>query len=592
MIAGMKPFTGTPGSWLLVAISLTIVAWGPQRSAWAESVEAEVCSPKCDDKECGFDGCNGECGQCAANSICLEDVCQFNGGCEPSALPGCGGCTCQACTCQLDPYCCTGKWDPLCVARCETDCGGCGKQTICGDGVCHKGESCSDCPVDCGPCPPACGQITAKGCCTADTLISCQNGVLEVVDCSAPQGDAAGTECGWSPEEERYACGGSGDDPTGSYPAACQPSQPEDIVEDVPTPQQCQGVGYAGCCLGSLLYWCDGTGLHSLDCGANPAPFDECGWSSDKGYYDCGGIGADPTGDYGQYCPNIKPDVKTDTGEEPVCKVGELVALDCQEIPFEGCCSDGGAHFFCEDSKLLCVLDCSKLTAPSDTCGWYSGLTGYYDCGGNGPDPSGDFPLACPPLLTDTDIVSSELTIPQAGCTGIPPTGCCGGSTLSWCEEGHLHEFNCETLAGDPVFGDYNYCGVNPGTGEVDCLKKPDPSPPLCNTEIPDHGPDLVEAVDVDGTPDLPDQILELLGELVGDSGAGETLSDQSPADGVGLIIPAEASPESGEDTGSGDGCAMAGPASSRCHVWSPVLLALGLLLCCGIIRARDRLLR
>jgi len=45
------------------------------------------------------------------------------GGCLAGAA-GCGGCSCQACVCGQDPFCCTTAWDALCVSEC-TSCGGC-----------------------------------------------------------------------------------------------------------------------------------------------------------------------------------------------------------------------------------------------------------------------------------------------------------------------------------------------------------------------------------------------------------------------------------------------------------------------------------
>lgn len=52
------------------------------------------------------------------------------------AVAGCGNCTCEACVCAQDPYCCTVQWDGLCVEMCtEGDCGGCGDQTETGDAV-------------------------------------------------------------------------------------------------------------------------------------------------------------------------------------------------------------------------------------------------------------------------------------------------------------------------------------------------------------------------------------------------------------------------------------------------------------------------
>lgn len=39
---------------------------------------------------------------------------------------GCASCSCQACVCATDAYCCDVQWDSLCVSMCNEGCGGCG----------------------------------------------------------------------------------------------------------------------------------------------------------------------------------------------------------------------------------------------------------------------------------------------------------------------------------------------------------------------------------------------------------------------------------------------------------------------------------
>jgi hypothetical protein len=52
------------------------------------------CSSTCEDKECGPDGCGGECGVCAANAVCtIEAKCQCIPDCKEKECgdDGCGG---------------------------------------------------------------------------------------------------------------------------------------------------------------------------------------------------------------------------------------------------------------------------------------------------------------------------------------------------------------------------------------------------------------------------------------------------------------------------------------------------------------------
>ncbi len=93
-------------------------------------------------------------------------------GCTQSPSPGCGGCPCESCVCNMDSFCCYFAWDSLCVGECIDMCGGC---SLCGNGNCdpEEAENCDTCPEDCA-CPG--GEV-------------CNGGV-----CCEPQ--CAGLECG------------------------------------------------------------------------------------------------------------------------------------------------------------------------------------------------------------------------------------------------------------------------------------------------------------------------------------------------------------------------------------------------------------
>jgi hypothetical protein len=135
---------------------------------------------KCDatTETCG--SCPADCGTCPAE-------------CSTSSKPGCGGCGCESCVCALDSFCCKTAWDGSCVSECSSQCKGpacastavcgddkcegdedstscpndCKKFGFCGDGECeassdpaNSGETCKDCPQDCGLCSgvgPTCG---------------------------------------------------------------------------------------------------------------------------------------------------------------------------------------------------------------------------------------------------------------------------------------------------------------------------------------------------------------------------------------------------------------------------------------------------
>ncbi len=70
---------------------------------------------------------DGTCDAGESSSNCPAD-CKSGGGsggagCTPKSTPKCNGCSCEACVCKLDPYCCSTGWDSTCVGECSKDCG-------------------------------------------------------------------------------------------------------------------------------------------------------------------------------------------------------------------------------------------------------------------------------------------------------------------------------------------------------------------------------------------------------------------------------------------------------------------------------------
>ena len=134
---------------------------------------AVCCHPECDSMECGPDSCGGNCGQCNPGQVCYIGEC-LNSGCYATEEPGCGGCPCQQCVCEMDGFCCDTAWDDLCVEEC-IECGGCGPSCVpnCDGKECGP----NGCNGTCGVCPP--GEI-----CTVDGI------------CEGCVPDCAGKVCG------------------------------------------------------------------------------------------------------------------------------------------------------------------------------------------------------------------------------------------------------------------------------------------------------------------------------------------------------------------------------------------------------------
>ncbi len=162
----------------------------------------EACSPACEGRVCGDDGCGGSCGSCSGDdgNVCTDLACEegqcvhlpndksCDGGkgscyegacCTPSCLTaegglkecgdnGCGG-SCGECPTEA-PFCATG----LCVDECTADCSG----KNCGDDGC--GGSCGSC------------DMFDNSFCNADGLCDCQR-ACEGKSCGA---DGCGGTCG------------------------------------------------------------------------------------------------------------------------------------------------------------------------------------------------------------------------------------------------------------------------------------------------------------------------------------------------------------------------------------------------------------
>ena len=108
------------------------------------------CIPDCEGKECGDDGCDGECGECIGDQEeCGDGLCICMPACAEGQCgdDGCGG-SCPECT-GLQEECLAGLC--TCIPDCagevcgDDGCGGsCGVCPECGNGEVEEGEECDD----------------------------------------------------------------------------------------------------------------------------------------------------------------------------------------------------------------------------------------------------------------------------------------------------------------------------------------------------------------------------------------------------------------------------------------------------------------
>ncbi|NUN13788.1 MAG: hypothetical protein HUU55_09135 [Myxococcales bacterium] len=173
------------------------------------------CTPNCEERVCGPDGCGSICGYCQYGTAC-NDV----GACIPVCDPvtpcqgkkcgpdNCGG-TCGTC----DPSFACGD-DGLCYeSACEPQCEGkqCGPDG-CG-GVCGTCKGTKLCDIDIGECVSnPCGSVGFKGACLdKHSVIQCVSGQLETTNCTTISNSHG---CVWNAFFGKYECG---------KPPACLP---------------------------------------------------------------------------------------------------------------------------------------------------------------------------------------------------------------------------------------------------------------------------------------------------------------------------------------------------------------------------------
>jgi hypothetical protein len=187
-------------------------------------VKPDICVPDCDGKECGNDGCGGQCGQCWDGYVCLDGgTCMCVPNCEGKqcGTDGCGG-DCASCPEEficIDAVCEPIECQPDCQGKqcgsdgCEGSCGTCGQQELCEEGKCVCQPACAD--KECGDdgCDGVCGACEEGAVCVADLCCTpgcegkvcgddgcggdcgeCEEGTCLEGSCCIPQ--CEGKECG------------------------------------------------------------------------------------------------------------------------------------------------------------------------------------------------------------------------------------------------------------------------------------------------------------------------------------------------------------------------------------------------------------
>lgn len=183
-----------------------------------------ICVPECEEKECGEDGCGGQCGACeGAQEVCNQGLCLCVVACDGKECgdDGCGG---QCGECHEFAECFEGEC--LCPSECAppgtTKCIGdeiwvctqvsddppCNQWTLSEPCLLPKKCVAGECVETCAP--DNCGGCCAEGICMAGTEIAaCGAAGTECLTCPETHECLAGT-CFCEPNCEGKACGSDG----------------------------------------------------------------------------------------------------------------------------------------------------------------------------------------------------------------------------------------------------------------------------------------------------------------------------------------------------------------------------------------------
>ena len=290
-----------------------------------DATTEDICVPDCKGKNCGDDGCGGNCGECTGcKSVCSEGQCeaqpQADSGCFDNDIywkDSCGAWGEKATECG-ERGCNPGS--EVC-AECEEICSGseCGTQGDCNCGTCPDGQSCDDG----GQCQVVCGDgVCAQG---IEDYCNCSQ------DCPASTcaGCCAGTECkiGDTP----LFCGSEGE--------ACDECVVGEVCQGgdcVCTPEHHKG------CSGGKLYWydsCDVQGIEEDDC-------------DDENFCTTDGCS-------GSQCTHSNKGNDTPCGNDKSCQSG-VCAYHCGD----DLCADAGGGEDCD----TCPADCGQCPECDLSC--------------------------------------------------------------------------------------------------------------------------------------------------------------------------------------------------------------------------------
>ncbi|MGM0574707.1 MAG: hypothetical protein ACQEXJ_07355 [Myxococcota bacterium] len=254
--------------------------------------------------------------------------------------------------------------------------------------------------------------------------------------------------------------GGARDGTGGDTPAPGEDATEDTTLEPTPctTDDQCDGLA-TGACRGAV---CGNDGVCVIGDLPDGTPCDTDVCLQEQACADgaCGGGAPTPAQCDGRECgeDGCGNSCGTCSGEETCneagqCTTGGDPAWSCDELSFEGCCTDQGAVVWCEEGQVQ-QLECF---ADGGTCGW-NGEEGFFDCAAEEMgDPGGSVPYLCP-----GEACSESCAERECGYACGEACGTCGEGQV--CDAGQCVACSCDGKAcGDDGCGDS--CGAC-GEGE------------------------------------------------------------------------------------------------------------------------------
>ena len=383
------------------------------------------CFPDCEGKQCGDDGCGGECPGCKPWEYCLDGSCEP----DPTVL-------CKDGECELkDYYIGPGKWG-------KVDCGSCPVGLGCVDNKCVAEDCINPCKdKECGPdgCGGSCGQCMGPQDSCIDGACECQP-ACESGQCG--MSDGCGGTCG---------CMVNLNDCVGDV---CAPLESCEDGVCIPIPEaicklnktDCGLVGFPGTA-GNTVVACGDNGVCEFgdcvsgkcvcaaDCNGKDCGPDGCGGSCGECPEDnvCSNWKCQLPGCNGKDCGDDgvggscgECEEGSHCGEDGICYYDDCMDENDQEFPWKNEC-DGNTLKKCHKGEVI-EQNCDAF-GPGYECGL--GDSGKYACR---PGP----------------------------CAGIPPEGKCDGDNYIFCSNNHKEIKPCEAWE--------KACGLIPDKDSHGCV--------------------------------------------------------------------------------------------------------------------------